>query len=183
MGDKGTKRPVTMDHLRSRKKPITATINICMDSALADKFSGVSLKVNILEQDVRSSNASQEMRRELEDARAERDEMLPEVEEQTASFVFRSLGRRDFEALIDAHPVTKEQREKAKKNGEEPLQFDWETFPQALVQACCIDPVLTLDEVKELWESDVWNTAELTGLWEAAFAVNQQRRVVDLGKG
>jgi hypothetical protein len=177
-----SKRPMTMDHLRSRKKPITQRVTLCLDSEVADKFNELSVQVQLIEQQV-LDRSTPELRRQLEDKQAELEEMQPSVEEASCTFVFKSLGRVEFEKLLDEYPPTKEQREAARKKGEDIPNFNVDTFPPVLVAACMIEPELSLDDVKSLWSDDNWNTAELTSLWLAAFNANQQRRVVDLGKG
>lgn len=178
----GDKRPAVFDRLTSTKKPVTRKVPICLDSELADEFNELSMRLFVLREDVKSST-SPAARRDLEDAEAEMEELRPKMEEATVTFTFRSLGRTAFEELLDEHPPTKQQNEKARRKGEDPMQFNPDTFPQALVAACIVEPDLSYDEVKQLFDDANWNTAELTALWEAAFTVNQQRRVVDLGKG
>lgn len=101
-------------------------------------------------------------------------------DDESVTLRFRSIGRRNYDALIGAHPATEQQKADAKATGAGEPPYDADTFAPALVAASCIEPVMTLDQVRELW--DEWNTAEVLDLWVAALEVNTQRRVVDLGK-
>lgn len=105
------------------------------------------------------------------------------VRDATRIYMFRSIGRHKFRELIDEHPPREQDHAQQRADtGNEQARARWndDTFPPALVLASCIDPVLTEDEVVEIWQT--WNAAEIVDLFAAALAVNQQRRVVDLGK-
>jgi lysozyme family protein len=41
-------------------------------------------------------------------------------------------------------------------------------FAPALVAACLVDPVMTEDEARELWNSDFWSAGELDQLFSTA---------------
>jgi hypothetical protein len=167
------------DRLLSRKKPVTSVVPICMDSGLADDLSRAKLEEAQATEELRMNPGTPSMIRNLEDKRAAVQAAREAAEPEMVYFTFQSLGRKTFDALVDKHPSTPAQKEEARKNGlDDNLQFNIDTFPIAIITACCIDPDLTEDDVKQLWDSDEWNSAELTSLFNAALSVNQQRRVV-----
>lgn len=76
-------------------------------------------------------------------------------------FRIRALGAQAWSDLVAAHPS---------KNKNE--AWDPETFPQALLAQCCVDPVMSADQVGELFE--VLNEGQRTELCQAAYDVNAE---------
>lgn len=175
-------KPLTFDYLRSKKKPVTTTVPICMDSEVADRYARLQIRVELKRTQLAMDPNDRELRREVEDLQAQFEQAEAEVEKLTVRFKFKSLGRQAYDDLIKMHPPTKAQIAEAKEKGYATQQWNIETFPMALITVCCIEPDLTDENVKEMFTSDDWNEAELTMLWEAALNVNSQRRIVDLGK-
>lgn len=189
-----------LDHLRSRKKPVSRRLPIALDSEQAERAAlarahavmkreqaekRVAGKMQLLPDD-------QRLLREADEAEEEADRLAEGVLENSAWFVIRSLGPNRYEELQAQHPPTDKQRKEAREDGVlGNLGWNPDTFPIAIIAACCyaIDPEtqdeeqLTEDYVKEMYEGDDWNLAECNALLEAALAVNQQRRVVDQGNG
>jgi hypothetical protein len=83
------------------------------------------------------------------------------VRDSETEFKFEALGDKAWSDLVAAHPP--------KEKGH---AFDPETFAPALIAACAIDPVMTPDQVKELF--DVFNHAQRDALWQGAFDVNTE---------
>lgn len=94
------------------------------------------------------------------------------VDDATITLTFRGLPRREYEALIKAHPPTEEQAE----DGD---AWNTETFAPALVAASSVDGMTTEDAEFFLAE---WSAAEARRLYDAAMGVQQTNRL-DLGKG
>lgn len=76
-------------------------------------------------------------------------------------FKLRALGDRAWSDLVAAHPS---------KNKNE--AWDPETFPKALLAKCCIDPVMTADQVEELFE--VLNEGQRGELVQGGYDVNAE---------
>lgn len=76
-------------------------------------------------------------------------------------FKFRALGDKAWSDLVVAHPS---------KNKHE--AWDPETFPKALLAVCCVDPVMTPDQVGELFE--VLNEGQRGELVQAAYDTNAE---------
>jgi hypothetical protein len=64
-------------------------------------------------------------------------------------------------ALVSEHPPRPEDRD---------LDYNAETFPQAAVQACAVEPTLTTSEVRRLAET--LSLSQWLKLWQAALAAN-----------
>ncbi|MEV5138425.1 hypothetical protein AB0K71_05705 [Streptomyces syringium] len=76
-------------------------------------------------------------------------------------FKLRALGDKTWSDLVAAHPS---------KNKNE--AWDPQTFPKALLSQCCVDPVMTADQVTELFE--VLNEGQRNELMQAAYDVNAE---------
>lgn len=188
-------RPQTYDHLKSKKKPQTAKVSLCLDSDLSEEFEEAQRKVREARIRATASNVDDDTRtrldRELEEAEQALEALRPAVEEATVVFKFKSIGRKKYEELVLAHPPTDEQVERSKKfaseaearNGEDRLMHNPDTFPVALIAKASVEPKLTEDEVREMWDSDDWTGAELMTLFFTAQTPQMKRSQVDLGKG
>lgn len=175
-------RPVTFDHLKSRKKPVTQQVEICLDSELADVVTDAQQALEA----ARAKSARMPNNADLfaaeQDAEHELKRAQADAAKVTVTFTFRGIGRRAYDNLLTKHQPDKEQRERFKREGQPGLNYDVEKFPPALVAASLVDPELTADEVQELWDSEDWNDAELQALFMGARGANEARRLVDLGK-
>lgn len=162
-------RPATFDHLK-RKPPLERVVHVVLSD---EAFRAHDEAANTLEQArlVGKPTAG------LEEAVAK---ALAALEAETVTLRFRSIGRKAYDALLRQHPPTDEQKAEAQKEGTPEPPYDIDNFSVALVAASCVDPVLTVEQVREL--TDEWNTAEFVPCWMAALEVNTQRRVADLGK-
>lgn len=168
--------------IKKRKKPAIIKVPIAMDGEFADEFNAAIQTLREAQDFATENPRDKAAAAAVVEAQEKVDSLRPDVEDQVVEFVFRSVGRSKFEALVDSCPPTKAQKtEAAKKNEEEP-GWDHDTFPPTLISAALIEPELTEEEAFELWDSEEWNQAELVSLFLAALAVNQQRKVVDLGK-
>lgn len=163
-------RPATFDHLK-KKQPMERTVSVVLSDDAATAWQDASAAVE-------RARLTGKPTDDLEAAAAEARAAL---EAETVTLRFRSIGRKAYDALLRQHPPTEEQKAEATKEGTPEPPYDIDSFAPALVAASCIEPMMTPEQVRELW--DEWNTAEILPCWMAALEVNTQRRVVDLGKG
>ena len=101
--------------------------------------------------------------------------------ESSVEFVFQSLGRKKFSALLDEHAPTTDQLAKAEDDGEGKPDWNIDTFPAALVAAALVEPQLTEEEVSEMWDSDNWSASELNDLFTTAVQCQNTRRLIEVG--
>lgn len=178
-------RPATADHLVSGKRPVTKTVEVVLDPALAVQIRDAQRRADDTERQLALRPDDDPTQRAAWEA-AEAVEVLRAraVEEDAVVAVrFRSIGRVAWDDLIRAHPPTDEQTAEAKKEGTDGLNFNPDTFPPAVVAASVDEPKLTAEQVAAMWDSPDWNQAELTVLFTAALEVNNSRHTLDLGKG
>lgn len=101
------------------------------------------------------------------------------VDATSKRFTFHALGHKTYQALLTAHKPTDDDHEQVKAEGSGTRAlFHAETFGPALVKACSADPVLTDDDIAEIFDGGAWNLSEIGLLFMAAYEVNTQRRVV-----
>lgn len=94
---------------------------------------------------------------------------VPDADGNVVELVFtmRAIGSKGYDTLVSVHPPTGEQ----KKEG---AGYNPDTFGPALISACSLDPKLTPNEAKELWDSDEWSRGEVMALFTAAVEVNSK---------
>jgi len=193
--------PATSDRLK-KKQARTQRVHVPLDDDLADRVAALKSDVEsdrMYLAKVRGNKGSDPERQESMEEKVELLKKLKaELRENTLVMKLASVGRKRYEQLVEEHPLSKEEKEKLREgNADANLpDFNPETFPAALVGASCIEPDLSegsyVDDsfdpprtrypmAEEIW--DEWNQGELTALFTAAYQVNTQRRVVDLGEG
>jgi hypothetical protein len=177
-----------LDHLRSRKKPVSRRVAIATDSELADRLNSARLRAAQLHEQKDNPQSA----REIPDAEDEVAQLEDEIEPYLAWFVARNMGVGAYEDLQSAHPPTPEQVKENRKKGMD-LSWNPDTFPPALLAACVLyempaedggEPTLeplTEEFVKEMWDSPDWNQAEVMALFQAAIEVHSLRRIVEMG--
>jgi hypothetical protein len=171
-----TRRPATLDHLK-KKKPVQKTISLILeDQPLLDYEAAVEAYQKV-SYDYASLPDSPEKAKKLKDAQKKIDEKKAVLDEVTVELTLRAIGSKAYDDLLLEYPNPKDEEE---RTDQDPV-YDPATFPIALVAASLIEPKVTFDELKELW--DDWNVAEVTDLFFTAMSVNTSRRVVDMGKG
>lgn len=174
-----SKRPATFDHLKA-KKPVEDVVEILLDDDAAKAVSDARDALLDAETALNAKPSDPKLKKAREEARKALDAAIAAQDSEIVTIKFRSCGRKRYEEILDAHPPTEEQQRKAKEQGGE-AAWDSETFPVALIAASAVEPELTEDQVRELF--DEWNNAESQMLFLAAFRVNTNRRVPDLGNG
>ncbi|MFD5675618.1 hypothetical protein [Streptomyces sp. NPDC127040] len=84
-----------------------------------------------------------------------------EIRESEQPFRFRALGDKEWSDLLAAHPSPDKDK-----------VWDPETFGPALIAECAVDPVMSAEQVKELFE--ILNGAQRDELWRGAYEVNTE---------
>lgn len=142
-----------------------------------------------------------------EEAVTAAEDALRAFYDDTATIVFhlRSCGSKAAEKLMLTHPPSADQQKRfadaRRAAGDKPglLQFDDESFPPALIAACCErvdvtgedEPIVdvTADDLREMFDGQGWSTGDIETLFThcqvlCQFATAIQRDQIDrLGKG
>jgi hypothetical protein len=140
-----------------------------------------TLELFVAEQVLRQNDTT-EHRKARDDAQAKQDAARDEARECSERFVFRSIGRTRFDALVEQHPPSEEQVAKNEREQKDRPAWNWDTFPESLVAASIQVPKHTAQDIKEMFASDDWSGAELDDLFATALAANQSSQVFQLGK-
>jgi hypothetical protein len=175
-------RPRTADHLKSAKKPVQVTVAIHHDDELVvayEEASDALARAELLQDHDADKDAAEIV--QLREAKSAAAEALREA---TTFITFKSMGRKAYQALIEEHPPTEEQKKQYQTEHGMEAPYDQETFAPALVAACAYDSdgelIWTVEEAEEVFEE--WNSSEIVTLFQAAIQCNSARRVTDLGK-
>lgn len=100
------------------------------------------------------------------------EQLQDEMREHTHDFVFRGLPSRQYRDLVEQHPPRKDNATDAV------FGADMSTFPVALIAKCCIDPVMTVEQVEQL--ADVTTEGAQMDMFMCAAGLNRNR--VDVPK-
>lgn len=83
------------------------------------------------------------------------------LDEDEVTFLFRSIGAREWELLVSKHKPTNAQRA-------EGMAFNTDTFPPALLSRVCVDPAMSEEDWLEIWTSPDWNRGEISDFYQQA---------------
>lgn len=81
------------------------------------------------------------------------------------TLLFKTIGNRAYDDLLGNHPPTKEQSKKGNL-------WNTDTFPPALFSACSVDPHVSEEDAKTIFESDEWSRGELVDIFAALVKLN-----------
>lgn len=159
-----------VDDLIRSARPLEGTVRLCLRGDLLAEYADLERRLGDAQHaDARDSLAAGGQARVL----AERmEELLRQIDDHTHPFTFRALPRHEFRRIQDQHPPREGNHIDATLGG------NIETFPAPLIQACCLEPKMTDDQVGQL--VDVLSDGQLMELFGCALGLNRSR--VDLPK-
>ena len=138
--------------------------------ALEERFTDCKRRLALAE--IRNATDSDD----AEAARTELEEVRDALRGATHRVRFQSLPPDEYEALVSAHPPTKEQQ--AAKE-----VWDEQTFAPALIAACAVDSDMTAEDWKAELASGRWSTSDKATLFIQALEANVVPRSVTVPKG
>lgn len=94
-------------------------------------------------------------------------ELEEEMERSVIEFRFRSIGHRAWADLLRQHPPTRQQLADDKR-----LDHNPDTFPYEAMAASCVDPEMTVDDVRRLEQSPLVDVQAWSTLWGACLSAN-----------
>jgi len=80
---------------------------------------------------------------------------------------YQAIGMRAYDRLVAKHPPKPDQRA-------EGASFDMDTFAPALISACAVEPEISLDQAKSIWDSDDWSRGDVMVLFRNAVELNNR---------
>ena len=178
-GPTTTYRDWTAAEMFAAKQPVAKKLPVCMDSDLSDEVIRLqALKTQADERMFAYPNSTV-----LAQAQADAAEALAAAEaaaaEVTVEFRFGAIPRVELDALLGQpeHRPTEAHQEKhraaCKREGLKfkALEFNPETFPPALIAACCLHPELTLEQAAQIWEQ--WGDGEAATVFDQAWSTQK----------
>ncbi|MGW7359473.1 hypothetical protein ACWGI0_23275 [Streptomyces sp. NPDC054802] len=137
-------------------RPRELTVPVCLAGDLAAEVERLEAKLSSLSEwrpdSIADQNPGIEIAEKIASARRE-------MQESEVEFTFRALGAEAWSDLVAMHPG---------KTDEE--AWDVDTLQPALVAASCVDPVMTREQLDELFEG--LNLGQRQQLLDAAWQVN-----------
>jgi len=116
-------------------------------------------------------------REALADLGAARDAASKALEAVRQRWVFRSLGRKAWKALVDAHPATESATELwQQEGGTGPAPYDFDALAPDLITAAVVAPMVTPAQVAAMFDGDDWNDAEIQALYQTAVLAQTSAR-------
>ncbi|MFF1281048.1 hypothetical protein [Streptomyces sp. NPDC058299] len=144
-------------------KPRERTVMVCVRGDLAGEAERLAAELARTSDDWEPSDLTEtHPGRELA---AQLKAVREQIKAAEVPFLLRYIGDRAYSDLVAAHPSEKDDE-----------LFDSDTFPRALIAASCVDPVMTEDQVAELFE--VINEGQIKALFDAAWDVHHSADVV-----
>lgn len=83
---------------------------------------------------------------------------------EVMSFLFRSVGGKQYDKLIDECGPTPDQMARG-------MQYDEDKFAPELLSRVCVEPAMPLKEWQEIWSSPDWTRGERMNLFGRAVAL------------
>jgi hypothetical protein len=80
---------------------------------------------------------------------------------------YQAIGMREYDRLVAKHPPKPDQRA-------EGSSFDIDTFAPALISACALDPEITGEEARSIWNSEDWSRGDVMVLFRNAVELNNR---------
>ncbi|MGW0626421.1 hypothetical protein [Streptomyces sp. NPDC002758] len=155
--------PSSIEDILKRAKPRERTVLVCIRGDLAGEAERLAAELARTNEDwepsdLAESHPGRELAVKLKTVREQ-------VKAAEVPFLLRYIGDRAYSDLLAAHP-----------SGKDEELFNSDTFPRALIAASCADPVMSEDQVGDLFE--VINEGEIKKLFDAAWDVHHASDVV-----
>jgi hypothetical protein len=80
---------------------------------------------------------------------------------------YQAIGMVAYDRLVAKHPPKAEQRA-------EGSSFDMDTFAPALIAACSVDPEISPQAAKDIWNSEDWSRGDVMVLFRNAVELNNR---------
>lgn len=145
--------------IRALAKPVERTVTVCLAGDLNAQYEDLERNLGIALKSPQVTLGSIGAEREIADAM---EALRAKMTEHEVTFRFRGMSSRGWSDLMAEHPGRPGKDE----------AFNTETFPDAMLAACAVDPVMNVEEVTEL--ADTLSNSQFGALFECAWACNQK---------
>ena len=150
--------PLSFEDIKAMARPRETSVRLCLAGDLAARADQLAEQIEAAgNRPGPTSLADVDPRPALV---AELEKVHEAMRPSEVVFRFQALGRTAYSDLLAAHPP----RPGVADDG----AWNNETYPHALIAACCIEPVMTVEQVDQL--SEVLNQRGRNELFNAAWA-------------
>jgi hypothetical protein len=155
--------PSSIEDILAKAKPREKVVMVCIRGDLAGEAERLQDELSRVSEDWEPADLG-----DVHPGRAIADQLKAvhkQVREAEEPFTLRYIGDKAYSDLMAAHPAENDQE-----------AFNSETFPRALVAASCVQPVMSEEQVIELFE--VINEGEIKKLFDAAWDVHNSSDII-----
>jgi hypothetical protein len=159
---------------------------VCLDPSIVDRVDDAMRSLAEAEMNERTYGANgtmsvkQQLATKVAEARKELDDARQAERDSTVVMHFESISPLAYDDLISANKPTEAQLKDAPAGA---LAWNPETFSLALIAATCVEPKLSVAQLRQMRESPNWSSAQFSELYNCAQRVCSRLRVADVGKG
>lgn len=160
----------TFEEIKAKSRLATKSVPLCLAGDLQAEFEEVQRQQQILKEAQRRGGTLAGSSAELRDLDDKIDLVRAEMQESTQVFTLRAMPAKRYSDLLASHGPRKDHE------ADQRLGYNGDTFTVGLIQACLIDPALTIPEVEELCD------IVTQGQWDKLFidALYLNARPVDI---
>lgn len=157
--------PIDIDEVIAGAKLPERTIPLCLRGDLQAEWEDLQRKLTVEQENTADESlAGNPKVREL----ADRMEAIgQEMAAHEVVFRFKGLGAKTYSDLIAANMAPEDKREESHEG------LDWSTYPTALIAACAIDPVMTVEQAEKL--SEAVTNRQWDDMFQTALACNRSQ--------
>lgn len=166
----------SVSEILAARRPPERKLRLVLDGGLAARVADLEARVRQarLEDALTGGGLSDRapaIERELTEARAMLDE-------SAAEFTFQAIGRVRLAEITSRFPPTQAQWDRHRQEAainpftSAPPDYDYESLAPEVIAASCVDPAMTVEEARRLW--DELSDGQAAALFEAAWAVNNE---------
>lgn len=148
----------TFDEIKTLSKLPEKPVPLCLRGDLQAEYEELERELKMVEGGARRAGTLAGSAAATQPIKDKLDALRAEMQKSVRVFTLRALPRRRWRDLVTANPP----RDQDKAEG---LDYDGEKFTIAAVQACCIDPAMSVKEVEELCDEVLTQ-----GQWDTLFA-------------
>ncbi len=152
------------EQIQAAKKPQRQTVFILLDPGLEEDRSQLLKEITRAEKYDKWNNEKDT----APAVQARLDAVEEAIGEARQPFVFQSMGRKSYSALLD------EYKPREGDEDDKELGANSDEFPPRLIALSSHSPKMTLDQAREIWDGDDWSDAETTALVTGALLANKE---------
>ena len=157
----------TIEEIRRVKKPNERSISLVLNPELLRQMKDLErayLREQRMDQKENRAPKAPRIKKTME-------ALEEEAAEYEVTFIFRDIGRKRFDDMIEEHPPTEQE-----KKLDPPFQYHPDIFAPALMAATAVQPTMTLQQATDIY--DEFGQGEITALFMTALAACTERASV-----